>query len=64
VHQTFGLLSLGLNLKETTREKKIGTCKAQFEVDPSYSRAGQHAEAGQPVKGLSKFEEKIIPVPS
>ncbi len=39
-------------MKETTREKKdkLGTCKAQFEIDPAYSRAGQHAEAGQPVR--------------
>ncbi len=35
-------------MKETTREKRISTCKAQFEIDPAYSRAGQHAEAGQP----------------
>jgi hypothetical protein len=40
-------------MKETTRKKYMcGTCKAQFEIDPAYSRAGQHAEAGQPVMGL------------
>ncbi len=58
-----GSLSVGLNLKETTRAKKISTCKAQFEIDPAYSCAGQHAEACQPVKGLSKLEEKIMSVP-
>ncbi len=36
----------GSKIKGNHKREKYGTCKAQFEIDPTYSRAGQHAEAG------------------